>query len=227
MIMIYSLLKRIFDVLLSFVLILLLSPLFFLILFGLLVSGNDLLYFQNRVGKEGKVFRVIKFSTMLRNSLDLPGGSITVRNDPRITRFGFLLRITKLNELPQLLNVFTGSMSFVGPRPYMKDGFYSFSESAQKVLIQQRPGITGISSVVFRDEEYFVTHSGMNPLFFYKNYIFPFKSELELWYYHNRSIYVDLMILALTGYKIVFPKSTLEYKVFKTLPKSDYFLKVK
>lgn len=220
----YFISKRLFDLFFSLVFISVLSPFLILIIIALALSGSDIFYSQNRIGYKGKPFKVFKFSTMLRDSLNLPGGAITVRNDPRITKLGFWLRITKLNELPQLFNVLLGSMSFVGPRPYMMDGFSKFTSQAQEKMQKMTPGITGISSVVFRDEEYYVTNCNMDPLLFYNNVIFPYKSELEIWYYHHRSFLVDIIILALTALKILFPKSKVEYKVFSDLPANAYFM---
>ena len=160
---------------------------------------------------------------MLKDSLNMPGGSITMRKDPRVTRIGHFLRMTKINEFPQLFNILIGNMSFVGPRPYLSIGIVFFSEEAQNTLRLVRPGITGISSVVFRDEERYVSQCGMTPIQYYKDYIFPYKSKLEIWYYNNRSFITDFLIIFLTAFKIIFPKSKLEYRVFKTLPRDPNF----
>lgn len=160
---------------------------------------------------------------MLKNSDNLPGGIIVLRNDHRVSRIGKILRITKLNELPQLYNVLIGEMSFVGPRPLTKKGFDSYTLDVQSFIYQSRPGITGIASIIFRDEEKMVTESEFGPEEFYKMHLFPSKGRLEEWYYKNRSLGVDFLILFLTGFKIIVPKSKLEYKIFPSLPKSDYF----
>ena len=160
---------------------------------------------------------------MLKNSESLPGGSITLRNDTRVAKIGRLLRITKLNELPQLFNVLFGDMSFVGPRPMLQEGFNLYTPEVQTIIYLSRPGITGISSIIFRDEERLVTESGMDPKEYYKSRIFPYKGELEQWYSKNRSICIDFLILFLTGLKIIAPGTKLEFKLFPSLPKSDYF----
>ena len=109
---------RIFDIVFSFITLVLLAPLFLPIIILLRISGEgEVFYLQERVGKEENRFYVIKFATMLKNSVDLPGGTITIKNDPRILPFGRLLRDTKVNELPQLINVLKGDMSLIGPRP--------------------------------------------------------------------------------------------------------------
>lgn len=203
---------------------LLIAPIILIIIaLQLLFNKADVFYLQNRIGLNNKDFKIIKFSSMLKNSMDLPGGSITIRNDPRVTRTGKTLRFTKLNELPQLFNVLIGDMSFVGPRPLVTKGFNLYPPDVKAFLYKSKPGITGISSVVFRDEEIFVTKSKMDPHEYYKKHIFPFKGQLEEWYYNNKSLWVDFIILFLTGIKILFPNSKLEYSFFPSLPKSKHF----
>lgn len=220
----YLFLKRTLDIILSVALIILLSPILLIIVFSLfLFNGKDIFYKQSRIGFNNEPFGILKFSTMLKNSENLPGGTITLRNDPRVTAIGKILRITKLNELPQLFNVLFGDMSFVGPRPLVKEGFNLYTTEVKSFIYQSKPGITGIASIIFRDEERLVTESEMTPEEFYKKRIFPYKGQLEKWYYENRSFWVDLQILFLTGLKIILPGSKLEYKNFRSLPKSDYF----
>lgn len=220
----YLHLKRLFDILLSFVLLLLLSPVLIILLLILFVfNKNDVFYKQKRIGLNNDTFGIIKFATMLKDSENLPGGTITLRNDSRVTKIGKILRFTKLNELPQLINIFIGDMSFVGPRPMVKKGFDMYTKEVQSFIYQSRPGITGISSIIFRDEEKWVTESKLAPEDFYKRYIFPYKGQLEKWYHEKRSFGIDLIIILLTAFKIVFPSSKLEYKIFPSLPKSDYF----
>lgn len=220
----YLLFKRLFDSLFSGILIVILSPLFLTIIFLQVVfNKSEIFYLQKRIGYENKIFGIIKFSTMLKNSEKLPGGTITLRNDSRVTPMGRILRITKLNELPQLFNVLFGDMSFIGPRPLVKEGFNLYTTEIKSFIYQSKPGITGIASIIFRDEERLVTESEMAPEDFYIEYIFPYKGQLEKWYNENRSFGVDFLILFLTGFKIIVPKSKLEYKIFPSLPKSDYF----
>ena len=220
----FIIIKRILDIILSFILIILISPfLLLIILLLLLFNKGEIFYLQRRIGHNNAEFGIIKFSTMLRNSENMQGGTITLRNDPRVTTIGKILRITKLNELPQLFNVLLGSMSFVGPRPMVKQGFNLYSKEVQEFIFRSKPGITGISSMIFRDEEKLVSESNMDPLKFYENHIFPYKGQLEKWYYENKSFGVDILILCLTALKIIIPKSKLEYIIFSTLPKSDFF----
>jgi lipopolysaccharide/colanic/teichoic acid biosynthesis glycosyltransferase len=222
----YSSIKRLFDLFLSLFLVFLFSPLYGLLVILLLVfNKGEIFYIQNRIGFKNEEFGIIKFATMLKDSEKLPGGSITVRNDPRVTPIGRILRISKLNELPQLFNVILGDMSFVGPRPLVKVGFDFYSYEVQSSIYNSKPGITGISSVIFRDEEKWVSNSNMEPVEFYKKYVFPYKEQLEMWYLKNKSFSTDLIILFLTGIKILAPENKLEFKIFPTLPSSEYFSK--
>ena len=147
--------------------------------------------------------------------------NLTVRNDPRITRVGKFLRITKINELPQILNVLKGDMSLVGPRPLLEQGFNKYNQKVKDVVYKSKPGITGIGSLIFRDEELLVTtykNLGKNPSEYYTQHIFPYKGDLELWYYHNKSLSVDCKILFLTFWSIICPNSKSVFLVFKNLP---------
>jgi lipopolysaccharide/colanic/teichoic acid biosynthesis glycosyltransferase len=225
MIRIYLVVKWLFDKLLSLALLILLSPVFlFFILILYLFNDKDIFYLQNRVGYSNHIFRIIKFTTMAKDSETSPDGSVVLRGDPRVTGIGKILRITKLNELPQLLNVFIGNMSFVGPRPMTRSGFELYNSEVKSKIYNSKPGITGISSIIFRDEEKWVSSSDLEPMEFYKQFIFPYKGQLELWYLKNKSISTDFLILFLTALKIVFPQSKLEFKIFSSLPKSDYFI---
>ena len=147
-------------------------------------------------------------------------GVITVRNDPRVTRVGKFLRKSKINELPQIINVLVGDMSIVGPRPQMRKGFDLYSPEVQKVIYNTRPGITGIGSIIFRDEERIVTESSDKEATYRE--IFQYKGEVEMWYQKNISFYTDFMIIFLTAWQIISPNSRLLYKVFPSLPRRDF-----
>ena len=149
-------------------------------------------------------------------------GLITVRNDPRLTPLGGFLRITKLNELPQLFNVFKGDMSFVGPRPLAQKQFDTYPDYVKERIYDSKPGITGIGSIIFRDEEKMVSNSGQEPATFYRNVISPYKGALEIWYQDHKCIKTDLLILFLTAWQIIFSRSELAHKVFKSLPKKTF-----
>ena len=155
---------------------------------------------------------------MLKASPSLGAGSLTIKNDPRILPMGGFLRKTKINELPQLLNILLGDMSIVGPRPQMEFDFLKFSKEVQSMINNVKPGLTGIGSIVFRDEEEFFSKSDMDPHDYDRKYIAPYKGELERWYQSNISFMTDLRIIFLTAWIIISPKSNMVYKVFKTLP---------
>ena len=220
----YFFFKRLLDIVLSFVALCVLLPVFIIVMIALLLTGeHEVFYFQKRVGKNAQPFYIWKFATMLKNSEKI-GGSLTVRNDPRVTPVGRFLRKTKLNELPQIMNVLLGSMSVVGARPLLQSEYDAYSEDVQKKVYQSKPGITGIGSIVFRDEEKILSQGG-NPKEIYKTKISPYKGELEIWYQQNISFWVDIKIIILTFWVVIFPESELHYKWFKNLPqKPDYLI---
>ena len=222
---VYLYIKRFFDILLSAVVILVLSPLLIPIIIGLKLTGEGyIFYYQKRIGYRNKYFNIIKFATMLKNSPNIGTGLITLRNDPRVTPMGGFLRKTKINELPQVFNVLLGDMSIVGPRPLVDKTFNAYPEDIRFKVYNCKPGITGIGSVVFRDEEELMSKTKQPPHEFYEKQIAPYKGELELWYQQKQSFWVDLMIIFLTVWVVLFPKSQLMYKVFKDLPKRNIIL---
>ena len=222
---VYLAIKRFFDVVLSVIVIIILSPLLIPIIIGLKLTGEGyIFYYQKRIGYRNKYFNIIKFATMLKNSPNIGTGLITLRNDPRVTPMGGFLRKTKINELPQVFNVLLGDMSIVGPRPLVDKTFNAYPEDIRYKVYNCKPGITGIGSVVFRDEEELMSKTKLPPAEFYEKQIAPYKGELELWYQQKQSFWVDLMIMFLTGWVVLFPKSQLMYKVFKDLPKRNIIL---
>ena len=150
----YRLAKRLVDLFISTLIILILSPFLIpLILLLLLTGEGEVFYLQRRIGYKNSQFSIYKFATMLKNSPSMLTGSITLRDDPRVTPVGKYLRKSKVNELPQLINVIKGEMSLVGPRPQMEVDFQSFPQEVQEKIYDVKPGITGVGSIVFRDEE--------------------------------------------------------------------------
>ena len=156
---------------------------------------------------------------MVKDSPNIGTGSITLRNDPRVTKNGRFLRKSKLNELPQIINVIAGDMSLVGPRPQLEADFIKFPKHIQEVLYNVKPGITGIGSIVFRDEEKWISNAPGDKHEYYRQHIAPYKGELELWYQKHQSFWTDVQIIFLTFWVVVFPKSQLTFKIFKDLPK--------
>jgi lipopolysaccharide/colanic/teichoic acid biosynthesis glycosyltransferase len=217
----YQLIKRFFDFLFALIALIILSPLLIPIVILLKLTGeHDVFYFQKRVGLKNKEFDIWKFATMMKNSPNIGTGEITLRNDPRVTKMGRFLRKTKINELPQIINVLKGDMSIVGPRPLMKKSFDQYTPEVQKVIYNTRPGITGIGSVIFRDEEKIVSDSKDIHETYRK--IFQYKGAVEMWYQQHVSFYTDFMIIFLTAWHIIFSESKLVYKVFPKLPKRDF-----
>ena len=213
--------KRFFDLLFSFIGLILLSPLLIPVMIILKCTGeHEVFFLQKRIGYRNREFSIWKFATMVKDSPLKGTGEITLRNDPRVTPAGRFLRKTKINELPQVLNVLGGSMSLVGPRPLMKKSFDLYSEEVKKVVYNTHPGMTGIGSVIFRDEEKIISQSQDIQAAYHA--VFQHKGEVEMWYQKNISFYTDLVILFLTGWYIFFPHSRLAYKVFPSLPRHQF-----
>jgi lipopolysaccharide/colanic/teichoic acid biosynthesis glycosyltransferase len=219
----YLTIKRFFDIVFSLLIIGLLLPVL-IVLFPLLRFTGEgyIFYYQKRIGFKNRMFDIIKFATMLKDSPNLGTGLITIRKDPRVTPMGGFLRKTKLNELPQIFNVLKGDMSFVGPRPLVDKTFEPYSDYVKANIYSVRPGITGIGSIVFRDEEKLMTECIGDPKVFYNTVIAPYKGELEMWYLNNYSFKTDFLILFLTGWQIFSPDSKLINRIFKTLPGKDF-----
>jgi lipopolysaccharide/colanic/teichoic acid biosynthesis glycosyltransferase len=217
--------KRIYDILLASCAIFLLSPIFLITSVILFFTGErEILYLQNRVGKNEKIFKLYKFATMLKNSDQMGTGTITVKNDTRILPFGHFLRKTKINELPQLLNIIIGDMSIVGPRPLTLQNFEMYSNDIKNKICKVRPGLSGIGSIVFRNEEEILDFSGAN-INFYEKTITPYKGELESWFFSNNTQLNYFKIILMTLYVIMFKNTKLLWKIFKDLPKPPKELK--
>ena len=210
---------RLFDLFVSGTAILALSPLLLPIILLLRVTGEGEIFFsQQRVGKGGSVFYVYKFATMLKESPNIGSGTLTIENDPRILPLGHFLRKTKINELPQLLNVLKGDMSIVGPRPQCLRNFLAFSEDVQKNIKLVQPGLTSLGSVFFSNEEKMLT-SVVNHDEFYDTVIMPYKGQLETWYVKNATFLINLKVIYVTVLKILFSKRKLNLlKIFKGMP---------
>lgn len=213
--------KRCFDVFSSLLAVILFLPLGIPIAIILKFTGEGYIFYkQQRVGKGGNMFGLLKFATMLKNSPNIGDGLLTTKNDPRVLKFGKFLRKTKLNEVPQLLNILFGDMSVIGPRPQAKAHFDVFPTHVKKELIKVRPGLSGIGSIVFRDEESLMGNSSKPKDKFYAEDIAPYKGELELWYIKNQSLILDMKLIFLTAWVVLFPHGTLPQRVLKSLPKS-------
>jgi lipopolysaccharide/colanic/teichoic acid biosynthesis glycosyltransferase len=206
--------KRLFDIVISGLSILVLSPLLLPIILLLRITGEGEIFFsQKRMGKGGSLFSLHKFATMLKDSPNIGSGTLTVQNDPRILPLGNFLRKTKINELPQLFNIFKGDMSIVGPRPQSSRNFLAFSADMQKNIMLVSPGLTGLGSIFFSDEEAMLT-SAVNHDEFYDSVIMPYKGQLETWYVNHATFLIDLKIVYVTALKIIFPKLKLNLSKF-------------
>lgn len=216
----YNLSKRLLDIIVSIITLTLLLPLFIPIIILLRVTAEgEVFYFQERIGLRNSRFQIWKFATMLKNSMNMGTGSITLQNDFRVTPIGKFLRKTKINELPQIINILKGDISLVGPRPLVTKTFSAYTEEIQSKIYNVKPGLTGIGSIVFRDEESLISAvKDEDPHEFYKRVIAPYKGELEMWYQKNKSFFLDLQLIFMTAWVILFPESRLYEKWFDDLP---------
>lgn len=210
--------QRFLDIFFSGSALLALAPLLLPIALMLRLTGEgEILFLQERVGKDGKPFKLYKFATMLKNSPSIGTGTVTVKNDPRVLPLGRFLRKTKINELPQLFNILLGSMSIVGPRPQARKNFEAFSKNIQQLITRVKPGLSGVGPIVFRAEEDILADHEDNANF-YNNVIAPYKGHVEAWYIENQSLYTYFAVIFVTIWVVLFPSSTLVWQVFKGLP---------
>jgi len=187
-------LKRIFDIVFSFIGLIILSPVFIIISILIKIKMPGPVFFhQNRAGRHGRLFRIVKFRTMIPNH---GGDTISVKGENRITPLGTILRRYKLDELPELWNVLKGDMSFVGPRPDMPEYISRFSGD-EKLILELRPGITGPATLKYANEEELLA-SVPDPKSFNDEIIWPDKVRMNLDYYKKRSFLGDLIIILKT-----------------------------
>lgn len=202
---------RFFDVLFATCAIVVLFPFMIPIMIGLKLTGEHYVFYeQTRIGKGGREFRLLKFATMLKDSPNLPGGMYTMKEDPRILPMGKFLRKTKINELPQLINILRGDMSIIGYRPTVKDQYYDYPLDARNKMATSLPGLSGIGSIVFRNEEEMLQEASDDEAGkrrFYQEVISPYKAALECWYIDHKSIFMYFRLIALTVDAVRNPKS--------------------
>ena len=210
--------ERFFDIIFACCALLILSPLLVPIVIILKFSGEGEVFFlQERIGKDGKLFKLFKFATMLKDSPNLGTGTVTMKDDPRVLPVGKFLRKTKINELPQLLNIFFGDMSVIGPRPLTAETFASYSDDIQAIIVQVRPGLSGIGSIIFRGEED-IMHGATASVDFYNEVIAPYKGALEEWFVANKGLYIYFTAIFITVWVIAFSNTKVTWIVFKGLP---------
>lgn len=209
---------RFFDIVFSGLAIIILLPFMIPIMIGLKLTGeHDIFYMQTRIGKGGKPFGVLKFATMLRNSPNMAGGVLTQKNDPRILPMGKFLRKTKINELPQLVNIFIGQMSVIGPRPQAMRHYNLYSDEVKAAIDTVAPGLSGLGSVVFRDEEDML-NSVSDRDYFHDTVIAPYKGSLEVYFVKHRNVITYFKLIWLTVLAVIKPSSRAWRKAFKDLP---------
>ena len=220
----YKFFKRILDITVSLFALLILLPFFIPIILILRFSAEgEVFYFQERYGIYNSKFQIWKFATMLKNSMNMGSGSITLKNDTRVTKIGVILRKTKINELPQIVNILKGDISLVGPRPLVTRTFEAYNDDVKSKIYNVKPGLTGIGSIIFRDEESIISAvKDEDPHDFYKRLIAPYKGELEMWYQQHNSFFLDLQLIFLTAWIIFFPNSKIYEKWFKDLPSRNF-----
>lgn len=207
--------------------IIVLSPILFFVIILLRLTGEGEVFFiQNRIGKGKTIFGLIKFVTMKKNSPSLGTGSITIKDDPRVLPLGKYLRKAKINELPQLFNILYGHMSVVGPRPLTKDTFEAYDIKSQDIISKVTPGLSGLGSIVFRDEESILS-KGVDSVKLYKDIIAPYKANLEIWFVNNQSLKLYFSLIIATIWVVFRPDSKIitKWKVFNDAPKPGYGLK--
>ena len=191
--------KRIFDLFFSIAGLIFFMPLFFIVsILVKLDSKGPVFFLQIRVGKDAKVFQIIKFRTMHDNNNS--NSTISVFGDSRITSFGKFLRIFKIDELPELLNIFKGEMSFVGPRPDVP-GYADKLVGEDRKILMLKPGITSLASLKYSNEEKLLSKKD-NPKYFNDNVIFPDKVRMNLKYYNNHNIWLDIKIIFATLFRL-------------------------
>jgi len=218
--------QRILDVIFAGLGMLFLSPLLLPIAFILKATGEgEVFYIQTRIGKNGSLFGLLKFATMLKESPNIGSGEITIHNDPRVLPLGKFLRKSKINELPQLWNILIGDMSVVGPRPMVPNTYANYPAEAQEILNTVRPGLTGVGSIIFRDEERLLDGRD-DPIGFYNENITPYKSDLEIWFVQNNSLWLYIKAIFVTAWVVIFPASKIADIAFSGIPRLPESLKI-
>lgn len=194
--------KRLFDIVMSFIGLVVLSPIFLILAVWIkLDSKGPVFYKQTRVGKDGKDFKIFKFRSM-RQGADKQGLITVGGRDPRVTNSGYYIRKYKLDEFPQLINVFLGDMSIVGPRPEVRKYVDLYTEEQLKVL-SVRPGITDIASIKYRDENELL-EKAEDPDKMYIEEIMPDKLKYNLEYIDKQSFVFDIRLILETFWRIIF-----------------------
>ena len=195
--------KRIFDIVFSFLGVILTSPL--LLAVAILIkkeSPGPVFYKGERMGKDGKIFRIFKFRSMIMNA-DKIGGPSTSADDPRLLKVGKFLRRHQLDELPQFINILKGEMSFVGPRPEVPQEVARYEEETRKIILSVKPGLTDLATLENLHEEE-ILKGAEDPHEAYRRLIQPKKLELAKKYVKQRSFWLDIKIILKTIKSAIF-----------------------
>jgi len=215
---------RFFDILLSLCGLFILFP--FIIIFSLLLrftGEKKIFFYQERIGYKEKKFKLIKFATMLENSPNIGTKNITLLHDQRVLPVGRFLRKYKINEITQLFNILKGDMTMVGPRPLTEDIFSMYDSKTKKILTKVKPGLTGVSSIFFRNEEIFFLKK--NDIKLYKKLIIPYKAKLEKWFVKNKNLKIYFVCIFITVIIIFFDIKNPLKLFFNDLPLPKDFFK--
>tara|TARA_R110002072_G_scaffold13364_4_gene56005 strand:+ start:1492 stop:2151 length:660 start_codon:yes stop_codon:yes gene_type:complete len=214
--------KRLFDIILSLLAMLILAPILIPVMIVLRLTGEgEIFYLQERIGRDNKPFYITKFATMLKNSPNLGSKEHTLHNDPRVLPIGRFLRKSKINELPQIWDIFIGKMSWVGPRPTTPSHHALYPKFYQDIMLNHRPGLTGIASIIFRDEESILSKAKDFETC-YATQIVPYKAEIEKWYKENRSLHMDIVLIFITAWVVISPRSDMLFKIYPDIPMNDW-----
>ena len=192
--------KRTFDILFSIIGLIFFSPFFLLV--SLIIKADSkgpIFFLQERVGCNGVIFKIIKFRSMITDQNS--SSTITTANDNRITTIGKIIRKLKIDELPELLNILIGNMSFVGPRPDVP-GYADLLLGEDRLILKLKPGITSLASLKYVNEEEILA-SVEDPISYNKEIIFPDKVKLNLNYYYNHNIWIDIKVIFATVFYIL------------------------
>ena len=194
-------LKRLFDILASLILLIILSPLF--IIFSIMIkldSKGPIMFKQNHVTENGRIFKIFKFRTMVENA-DKNGSQVTVENDSRVTKIGKFLRKFRLDEIPQLINILIGDMSFVGTRPEVPKYVELYTDEMKATLLM-KAGVTSLASIKFKDEEKLLQMDGNIDKIYIEN-ILPQKMQYNLEYLKRFNFFYDIKLMFMTLFAVV------------------------
>jgi lipopolysaccharide/colanic/teichoic acid biosynthesis glycosyltransferase len=194
--------KRVMDIAIAMPALLMAAPLLLFVAAAVAVAdGRPVFYLGARVGQHGRLFHLFKFRTMtVAERAPAQGASVTVWDDPRVTRLGRLLRRLKLDELPQLLNVLRGDMSLVGPRPEDPE-YVAFYTEEQRRILDVKPGVTGVAALRYWDEAEWLKGDDWETV--YREQLVPAKIALELEYARRRTLWSDLGVIARTAFGLL------------------------